>query len=666
MDIERIRGFIMMMRPADKAVLVGGEGVVPSLSRPKVDSCDFGDFLQPYALSEIGELAIGCTFSPKIARAVAEYNIAQATEARYAFAGVVHAGLIRDPMSPSAAEFFSEDAYLTSELLSSFDDEYGIGFIYTDCLGQGRFVNRTVDTRALRELYLMPLRFAGSKASGVQLDGGYLNGEKVCESKTLCEIYTDYIKKEATLFTQYGDAANGSSFDAIGSGCAYLLGADQAVRRALAYDIANGVLDERTTTRVIERTLAAVVNSHEFYNTDKPREQLSGEKPNLAIESTVLLKNDGTLPYSGKNITVFGAHDATADSAKFSIIPIKDAPKKLGALNVFIITDYEENGIDHADITVIAGAAAASKTVVIIKGSCATPLDGVDCANAVMFCPYDVRVTDIVEMLTTTAPSGRLPFTWCKSKTDYPVNNKKYTARGDFRYESTYNGYALFNNFDSNVSYPFGHGLDYTSYEISRHTFNAKSEGAKITVEFVVKNAGELAGVAVCQAYITLIGAPVYGISRRLAAFKRIPLERKESEDVTLEIDLNKFAVFDESADEFFALGGKYRIDIGFSSKDIRLSCEVKVGLGSRSNAGLNKKTAPAYYNVDGKFDPTAPEIEKLLKVPFIKKPDERPELAPPTEASVKKKLKKFEKKIPAHLLPLFRYKVKTTPERNS
>ena len=101
------------------------------------------------------------------------------------------------------------------------------------------------------------------------------------------------------------------------------------------------------------------------------------------------------------------------------------------------------------------------------------------------------------------------------------------------------------------------------------------------------------------------------------------------------------------------------------SSVDIRASGTVKVAAGSKTEAGLSERIAPSYYKLGSAFAPTAPEIEKLLKVPFIKKPDEYPELDPPPVAKIKKLVKKAEKTTPRHLLPAVKYKIFNTPDKN-
>ncbi len=653
MEIDRIRGVISRMKLQEKIAFTGGDEVTAAAERMNIPAIVLCNDLRPYSAVEPSVLAIGCTFSHTIASAFGKERSIAATETFSAFAGTVACGLITDPMRLDACGFFSEDPYLTGELLKSYAAAGVIGYVFTDALGQGRYVNRTVDARALYELYLYPLIEAGKYAAGLMLDGGYLNGQKAATSRAVADIYSEYIPSNAMIMTCYGD---GCGTDGIAESGAYQLGAEGYDKKEIAKAVASGEISETKIDRAIERTLFTVGKTYEFYRNP----HIGHCDPvNIVFDSTVLLKNDGILPTDAKSINFFGDANCFDDADIYGVSPIKDALKKYGAFNVFLVTDYGE-GIEPWIAEIICNVGAASNTVLVLCGGAATPLPIESGVNAVMYCPYCATVRAIQAMLTSVSPRGHLPFTWCKSEKSYPRNNKKFIERGDFRYESVFNGYALFNNFKSDVLYPFGHGLNYSFYDITK--FAVSSNGMKITVDFIIKNTGNYAGIAVTQAYISLIGGSVYGLSKRLAAFKRIPLDKTENSHVVLEIDLDKFRVFDENNNALVPVGGKYKVELGLSSTDIRAAAEIKVAAGSRVDAGLGKALAPSYYDYGSEFEPTAPEIERLLKVPFIKKPDEYPELEKPAPSKIKSTLKRAEKTVMPRLLPIVRYKIENTP----
>lgn len=657
MDIDRIRGVIAQMKLSEKLALVGGGTDVPPIERLKVPGFSMPEDVMPYSASEPSTLALGCSFSYGLCAAISKSRALDAARAKKAFAGTVSCGLILDPMRPDACDFFSEDPVVTSELLKCYASAGVIGYVFTDALGQGRFQNRTIDKRALYELYLYPLRNAGKYAAALQLDGGYLNGKNVCTSRTYGDIYQSFIPSDAMIMTQY--CVGGGVAGIAGNG-AYQLGATGADKKAISRAIVNGELFENKLNRCLERTVLTAVKTHEFYK--KPFDR-SVTEVNAVYDTSVLLKNDGLLPTNKSDVTVFGDAKKFDDAAAFSMMPIADAPKRFGALNLIFVTDYEKGGIDPYISEIICKVGEQAKTVVALCGACATPVAFADSVNALLFCPYCPTVYSVRQMMSAVSPRGHLPFTWCESEADYPRNNKKFKERGDFRYESMYNGYMLFNNFTSRVMYPFGHGLDYTKYEISK--FSLSCDKLTVKADFVIKNAGDFAGTALCQLYICFCGDGVYGLSKRLGAFKRVPLEKTENANVSMEIDLSSLAVYDEVNNAMSAVGGRYIVELGLSSKDIRAGGEIKVPAGSRVNAGLPKNLLPSYYNTPNvimPFEPTAPEIERLLKVPFIKKADEHPDLDPPEPSKIKHVIKKAEKSASPRLIPVIKYKAETTP----
>ncbi len=645
------------MRLADKIELVGGGTTVSAQAVTKSAKTELGDGVMPYSAALPFSSAIGCTFSTELCEQVAYYRAAVARNNGEAFAGAVCCGIMRDPMSVGASEFFSEDPFLTAELLKSCRTDDGIGFVFTDSLGQGAYADRTIDDRALNELYLYPLKKAGRVAAALQFDEGYLNGERLCESRGAADRLIKYVRADAAVLTEYRRETKLQEF----TGAAYILGADGAFKRELYRAVVDGKIIESKLDRGIERILATAVNTYERNKTEPSERLKSAVVPDLSRASSVLLKNDGALPTVTQKITLFGTAADFIDGDRYGVKPIARATDSRGEVNVFLITDYERDGISPETQNAIAETSAGAPTVVVICGGCACELGAAKNAHAILFCPACRDVAAIIDMLTGDAPQGRLPFTWCDKKTDYPANNIKYGKRGDFRYESLYNGYMLFGNFTSAVAYPFGHGLDYTEYEIGK--VGLKADCSEITATFDVKNTGERAGSVVCQAYLTAVDAPVYGLKKRLVAFTRLRLEAGECKRVTLVMDASDIAVYDAGNARFVTLGGKYAVDIGLSSADIRASAEVKL-TGDKFAVGADKKTAPAYYGYGGAFEPTAPEIEKLLKTPFIKKAEARADLAPPSAVTVKKAIKKARKTAQKQLLPLIEHKINSVPDK--
>ena len=84
------------------------------------------------------------------------------------------------------------------------------------------------------------------------------------------------------------------------------------------------------------------------------------------------------------------------------------------------------------------------------------------------------------------------------------------------------------------------------------------------------------------QAYLT--GAPGNGGQpvRVLGAFTGVTAARGEAAEVTLRVPARLFAVFDEEAGQWSWPQGEFTVQVGRSSRDLRLSLTVRSGLTAR------------------------------------------------------------------------------------
>ena len=78
-----------------------------------------------------------------------------------------------------------------------------------------------------------------------------------------------------------------------------------------------------------------------------------------------------------------------------------------------------------------------------------------------------------------------------------PVRNIDYTVYE----EGIYVGYRYFDTFNKNVSFPFGHGLSYTTFNYN--VINSSVNDDICSVEVTVTNTGNVSGKEVVQVYIT-------------------------------------------------------------------------------------------------------------------------------------------------------------------
>ncbi|MFW5840929.1 MAG: fibronectin type III-like domain-contianing protein, partial [Planctomycetota bacterium] len=120
--------------------------------------------------------------------------------------------------------------------------------------------------------------------------------------------------------------------------------------------------------------------------------------------------------------------------------------------------------------------------------------------------------------------------------------------------------------------FAFGHGLGYTTFELSDLAVDALTATVKLT------NTGEVPGAEVVQLYTSKSDSKFDRPARELKAFAKVPLGAGESRTVALTIDRDDLAVWDESADGWCVEPGEYTVEIGTSSREIRLRGTVQVG----------------------------------------------------------------------------------------
>jgi beta-glucosidase len=165
-------------------------------------------------------------------------------------------------------------------------------------------------------------------------------------------------------------------------------------------------------------------------------------------------------------------------------------------------------------------------------------------------------------------PSGRLPVTFYKSVGQLPPF-ADYDMKGrTYRY------------FEGEPLYPFGHGLSYTRFEYSDLRVGKAIVGPRDGVEasVSVKNSGPRAGDEVVQIYARAVAPKVSMPLKQLRGFDRVSLKPGEQRRVTFRLTpATDFSHYDVSSKDFTVEPGEYEIQIGASSRDIRLTARVRV-----------------------------------------------------------------------------------------
>ncbi|MBQ1676415.1 MAG: glycoside hydrolase family 3 C-terminal domain-containing protein [Bacteroidaceae bacterium] len=203
----------------------------------------------------------------------------------------------------------------------------------------------------------------------------------------------------------------------------------------------------------------------------------------------------------------------------------------------------------------------------------------------------------VVDVLSgKQSPSGKFTMTWPVKFTDayssknFPIDEdpridmlnqgKKGNVRNvDFTEyeEDIYVGYRYFDSFNVPVSYPFGYGLSYTTFEYSDAKIAQKGDNYEVSV--TVKNSGECEGKEVVELYISAPDSKAANKpAKELKAYAKTKnLKPGESETLTLSVAAADLASFDEASSAWVVAEGEYQFLVAASVQDIKATLKASV-----------------------------------------------------------------------------------------
>ena len=351
-----------------------------------------------------------------------------------------------------------------------------------------------------------------------------------------------------------------------------------------------------------------------------------------AVESMVLLKNeDATLPVAkGAKIAVIGEFARTPryQGAGSSLInPTKltsflDAIEERGVAADFApgftlddaaqdpaLTEQAVTAAQQADVVLLfLGLPAAyesegfDRTTLDIPAKQVEVLEAVAAANpnvavvlsngSVVSMPWRGRAKAILEtwllgqaggaaladvIFGDEAPSGKLAQTIIDDVNDDPSAMNWPGEEGHVDYgEGVFVGYRYYDTFRKQVTYPFGYGLSYATFDVHDATV-AKTGPRTAEVTVTVTNTSDVAGAETVQVYVAPPKAEVARPVHELKGFAKVALEPGESKNVTIALDDRAFAYWSERFDDWHVEGGTYTVEVGVSSRDIISRLDVEI-----------------------------------------------------------------------------------------
>jgi beta-glucosidase len=219
---------------------------------------------------------------------------------------------------------------------------------------------------------------------------------------------------------------------------------------------------------------------------------------------------------------------------------------------------------------------ANDRTIVIVNAGSPMNLPWAERAPALMVVWFSGQefgnaLADV--LVGRSEPGGRLPVTLAARDEDYPAFGTVPGPDGRLVYAEGLNvGYRGFEAAGTTPAFPFGQGLGYTTFEFESMTLQAgHGESEPVEIRVRLRNTGHRPGKEVVQAYVAPLSPSVPRPRRELKGFVVVRLQPGESVEVGLVLQNRDLAHWDVAHHAWKVDPGRYEIQVGRSSADIRL-----------------------------------------------------------------------------------------------
>ena len=218
---------------------------------------------------------------------------------------------------------------------------------------------------------------------------------------------------------------------------------------------------------------------------------------------------------------------------------------------------------------------ANPNTVVVFSGGSAVEMPWLSHCRALVWAGLGGQASAeaVLKVLTGEVnPGGKLTETFPMTYEDLPVSHYYPGAQKTSEYrENLFVGYRYTETADCPVTFPFGHGLSYTTFTYD----NLKADRDEVTFE--ITNAGTVDGDEVAQVYVAFPDSKIMRPARELKGFARVSLKAGETRQVTVRLDDKAFRYFNVGTNSWEIESGTYEILVGASVRDIRLKAAVEI-----------------------------------------------------------------------------------------
>ncbi|CAG8234825.1 unnamed protein product [Penicillium salamii] len=264
--------------------------------------------------------------------------------------------------------------------------------------------------------------------------------------------------------------------------------------------------------------------------------------------------------------------------------------------------DWETEGQDQIsfnlpsngsqDRLVAAVSSVNNDTIVVNCTGVAIDMPWLDSVKAVVqaWFPGQEAGNAIADVLTGAVnPSGRLPVSFPRRLEDAPAHGNFPGEYIEGQLNVTYEegifvGYRHYDRSEkhrSQVLFPFGYGLSYTTFAHADPEVSLSDDGQGIKATINVTNTGLCAGADVVQVYAGAKLASSENPIKELVGFSKVWLEPNESKPVSVNFSTRQLAHFSEKTEKWELEEGVYEVSLGRSVHDIIGKLAVSVGAQS-------------------------------------------------------------------------------------
>ncbi len=530
-------------------------------------------------------------------------------------------------------------------------------------------IDEIVDERALRELYLEGFRYAvqEGKAKTLMTSYNHVNGVYANENPHLLQdiLYGEW-GFDGVVVTDWG-GENDRVRGLVAGNQLEMPSSSGMTDKEIVDAVNSGALEESLLDERVDSLLRLLYDTKPALGKGK---RFTEEEHHLAARdaarrSAVLLKNDDRLlPLAaGCRVAVIGDFAKTPryqgagssliqptrlenaldelKKAGLDVVGYEPGFKRYGGKNtamiaraaerartadvalVFLGLDEgsEAEGIDRTHMRLpenqtelLAGLkGVCKKLVVVLVGGAPFEMPWTGDADAILhgYLGGQAGGGAIADLLTGAAnPSGKLAESYPVSYAD--VSSAPYfpghQMTAEHR-ESIFIGYRYFDTAGLNVTYPFGYGLSYTTFEYSGLSVDGD------TVTFTVRNTGDVAGGEIAQVYVAKPDSGAFRAAQELKGFARVELGAGEAKTVSVTLDEHAFCYFNTKLSRWVEEAGAYEIHVGASSRDIRLTANT-TRKGEAVELPYDREALACYFAADVQHVPDAAFVTLLGYTP--------------------------------------------------